>query len=720
MFSALQMTDDESSSEEAPSRNMFQQPAPQHRQAADVDEQSERQSADRARGKDETGRGRQAKAKKIKFKAELVQNRKAKDQANGIDGALQALSLRKKNKKKRARELKNARLKALARSDTDSDESEAGDQEIKAPLDPVTAARARDMVSVSTLDGNPAEDLYVPVLSFADLSQRAQVPDALVHGALVSVSSYQHVAGQSVEDVNLHPSAVQAECWGAMFEMQAGGGTSRMTGRDVVAISHTGSGKTLAFLVPVFACLLASGGEPSDDNADFDGIAAPSALVLAPTRELCLQISDVAEIIGKEVSISVLGVVGGAGFEHQRRQILSTQARVIVATPGRLLAHCGVPKDTDSGSHTTDTDHLTSLVADLAIGDPANDKSSDAGAASPVVSLQRVRALVLDEADRLLDLGFEKDIRMITNLIATRNSSKVGVTQARGQPTNFLNPDVHPQTILTSATWSAHVDNLSRLVIGRQCVKIVVGEQGLSAAASVTQTVEVLKRKGGHRQKRLVSLLRSYLGKSESSDEGGDVPLPAKALNHDSPRILVFVVFKKEAVDVSKLLLAKNIPCGYLHGGLSQLRRQTAMKAFREGEFPVLVATDVAGRGLDVDDVSHVVNYSLGLSVEQYVHRIGRCGRAGRKGFAHTFILDVDKRLTPALVSTLRQANQRVPVDLAELAARAERQAARGGGRVLDDDDDDVEEARRVNREKQKKQTFGHQKGGGKKQGRRR
>jgi ATP-dependent RNA helicase DBP3 len=296
------------------------------------------------------------------------------------------------------------------------------------------------------------------------------------------------------------------------------------------------------------------------------------------------------------------------------------------------------------------------------------------------MTLGRVTSLVLDEADRLLDLGFEADLKTIT-------------TQW-GNGHNFLQPDVHPRVVMTTATWAAAMNALALQFVLPGCVKITVGEKDLSASKTVTQTVEVLTRKGAFRDKRLCELLHAYL-------EAG---IPA--------RVLVFVLFKKEASQVATMLEAKGFKAAHLHGDMSQKQRATTLQEFRDGILPVLVATDVAARGLDVPEVTHVINTSLGLSVDHYIHRIGRCGRAGRQGTAHTFVVDYDRKFASELVMVLDQSRQSIPGELYEMAEKWDRkksksvtrgEAAWASGRRgeeanLDEDELAKLEAREANR----------------------
>lgn len=241
----------------------------------------------------------------------------------------------------------------------------------------------------------------------------------------------------------------------------------------------------------------------------------------------------------------------------------------------------------------------------------------------------------------MLDLGFEEALQQIDAAV----------------PANR-------QTALFSATWEAEAQRAAGTFLKRGAaavVKVVIGSEELAAAKSVTQIVEVVDRRQARREKRLLQLLDLYHSSRTN-------------------RVLIFVLYKKEASVLADYLNRKGWKSVAISGDRSQAQRIAALESFRSGSTPILVATDVAARGLDVKDVTHVINFSLGLSVEQYIHRVGRCGRAGAKGLAHTFVVDYDAPHTPALVALLEDSRQEVPPALKEMADRAARQAAKHAG----------------------------------------
>jgi len=262
-----------------------------------------------------------------------------------------------------------------------------------------------------------------------------------------------------------------------------------------------------------------------------------------------------------------------------RKKALKEGVHVVVATPGRLL----------------------DLINDQAL------------------TLQDVNYLVLDEADRMLDLGFEKDIRSIIDMTPKTR-----------------------QTLMFSATWPKDVQKLAAQFLNNP-LKVTIGSDELSANKNVTQLVEVIEPLA--RDERLIQLLSNY-HKSRKN------------------KVLVFVLYKKEATRVENFLRRRGWANCSIHGDKNQSQRLEALASFTSGTVPLLIATDVAARGLDIPKVEYVINYSFPLTIEDYVHRIGRTGRAGAKGISHTFFQQFDKTHAGELVQVLKDANQTVPEDL--------------------------------------------------------
>jgi len=354
------------------------------------------------------------------------------------------------------------------------------------------------------------------------------------------------------------PTPIQAQCWPILG-----------SGRDIIGIAETGSGKTLAFSIPGLAHL------QHRLSTEKTVPGRPMMLIISPTRELAMQSQVVLEEAGKSCKVRSICVYGGVPKWEQKQQ-LSRGVEVVVATPGRLI--------------------------DL-MGEGACD-------------LSQVSYLVLDEADRMLDQGFERDIRQI-----------IGEThQAR-------------QTALFSATWPDSVRELAHSFLSRP-IKVTIGSDDLAAGTRITQIVEVLEDRA--REQRLQQLLKKYHADRKN-------------------RILIFALYKKEAARLEGNLSRSGWKVTSIHGDKSQDGRTKAVEEFKSGSIPLLVATDVAARGLDIPGVDYVINYSFPLTIEDYVHRIGRTGRAGREGTAHTFFQQCDKLRAGELVKVLNDAGQNVP-----------------------------------------------------------
>jgi len=371
------------------------------------------------------------------------------------------------------------------------------------------------------------------------------------------------------------PTPIQASAWPLIA-----------SGRDTIGIAQTGSGKTLAFSIPALAHMKHRLDEERAKKGNIPKRKGPMMLILAPTRELAQQSQDVLEVAGKFCGIRSVAVYGGVSKDGQRRSLLNTKGNapfeVVVATPGRLI-------------------------------DLMNEETCD---------LSDVSYLVLDEADRMLDQGFERDVRKI--IAATH---------------------VERQTCLFSATWPDSVRELAHEFL-KNPLKITIGSDDLTAAATIEQIVEVFDDER-LRQGKLIQLLKKHKGTGKGSDMN---------------RVLVFVLYKKEATRIEEVLQRQGWKVTSVQGDKTQAARQKAVDDFKAGTIPILVATDVAARGLDIPGVDLVINYSFPLTIEDYVHRIGRTGRAGRKGIAHTFFqAGADKLRAGELVKVLKDAGQPVP-----------------------------------------------------------
>ncbi|CAO3610911.1 unnamed protein product [Cunninghamella blakesleeana] len=369
--------------------------------------------------------------------------------------------------------------------------------------------------------------------------------------------------------------------------------------RDLMACAQTGSGKTGGFLFPVLSELFQKGPLPLPDEANggYRGRKAyPTVLILAPTRELVSQIYDEAKKFAYRSWVKPAVVYGGADIGAQLRQI-DRGCDLLVATPGRLV------------------DLLERAR----------------------ISLCNIRYLVLDEADRMLDMGFEPQIRRIVE--------KEDM------------PDVRDRvTLMFSATFPRDIQYLARDFL-KDYIFLSVGRVG-STSENITQKVEYVEEE----DKR--SVLLDILHSTEVDG-----------------LTLIFVETKRMADALSDFLLNHNFPATAIHGDRTQRERERALDSFRSGRTPIMVATAVAARGLDIANVSHVISFDLPTDIDDYVHRIGRTGRAGNTGLATAFFNRNNKNIVNDFIDILSEANQEVP-EFLESVARETRSGARARSAV--------------------------------------
>mgnify|MGYP006132004605 CR=1 FL=1 len=249
-----------------------------------------------------------------------------------------------------------------------------------------------------------------------------------------------------------------------------------------------------------------------------------------------------------------------------------------------------------------------------------------------VCSLNTVKFVVLDEADRMLDMGFEKDMRKILALVGTATH----------------------QTLMFSATWPQEIRKLANEFL-TDPIRVTIGDDDLTANVRVKQNVEVIDAASHIREARLQVVMKKY---SPVATCAGGVA------GADVHRTLVFVLYKREAPRIEAILKRMGYHAASIHGDKSQSERIAALSAFKDGSAAVLVATDVAARGLDIPGVETVINFSFPLTIEDYIHRIGRTGRAGKFGISHTFFTTNDKARAGELVNVMRQAAQTVPKEM--------------------------------------------------------
>uniref|UniRef100_A0A4W4FND3 RNA helicase n=1 Tax=Electrophorus electricus TaxID=8005 RepID=A0A4W4FND3_ELEEL len=363
--------------------------------------------------------------------------------------------------------------------------------------------------------------------------------------------------------------------------IQAQGFPLALSGRDMVGIAQTGSGKTLAYLLPAIVHI---NHQPYLERGD-----GPICLVLAPTRELAQQVQQVAYDYGKSSRIKSTCVYGGAPKGPQIRD-LERGVEICIATPGRLIDFLEAGK----------------------------------------TNLRRCTYLVLDEADRMLDMGFEPQIRKIVDQIR---------------------PD--RQTLMWSATWPKEVRQLAEDFL-RDYVQINIGALELSANHNILQIVDVCME--NEKDNKLIQLMEEIMAEKEN-------------------KTIIFVETKKRCDELTRRMRRDGWPAMCIHGDKSQPERDWVLSEFRSGKAPILIATDVASRGLDVEDVKFVINYDYPNSSEDYVHRIGRTARSTNKGTAYTFFTPGNLRQARDLVRVLEEARQAINPKLLQLV-----DSGRGGG----------------------------------------
>src|SRR3569833_1751457 len=384
-----------------------------------------------------------------------------------------------------------------------------------------------------------------------------------------------------------------------------------MSGRDVIGVAKTGSGKTMAFLLPMFRHI-----KDQDPVKDNEG---PIGLILTPTRELAVQIHRDCKPFLKGLGLRAVCAYGGPPIKDQIAE-LKRGAEIVVATTGRMI--------------------------DLLAANQGR-----------VVNLKRTTYIVLDEADRMFDMGFEPQVMKI-----------------------FANIRPDRQTVLFSATMPRIIDALVKKVLNNP-VEIVVGGRSV-VAPEITQIVEIREEKD--KFIRLLELL-------------GDL-----YVNDDDVRSLIFVERQEKADDLLRELLRKGYGCMSIHGGKDQVDRDSTIADFKSGVCPVLIATSVAARGLDVKQLKLVVNYDAPNHLEDYVHRAGRTGRAGNTGTAVTFVTEEQENCAPGIAKALEQSGQPVPERLNEMRKAWKEKVKSGkakdqsgfGGKGLEKLDKDREAAR--------------------------
>ncbi|NXI72219.1 DDX43 helicase, partial [Anseranas semipalmata] len=358
------------------------------------------------------------------------------------------------------------------------------------------------------------------------------------------------------------PTPIQSQAWPIILQ-----------GIDLIGIAQTGTGKTLAYLMPGFIHL-------ASQPISKDQRGGPGMLVLAPTRELALQVE--AECLKYTYKgIKSICIYGGGDRKGQINMV-TKGVDIVIATPGRLN--------------------------DLQMNNFINLKSI---------------TYLANEADKMLDMGFEPQIMKI--LIDVR-------------------PD--RQTVMTSATWPDGVRRLAKSYLKNPMI-VYVGTPDLAAVNTVEQRVIVIAEE----EKR--AFMQHFIDSMKPKD-----------------KVIIFVGKKLAADDLASDFGLQGIPVQSLHGNREQCDREQALDDFKKGKVRILVATDLASRGLDVHDITHVFNYDFPRNIEEYVHRVGRTGRAGRSGEAITLVTKKDWKVASELIDILERANQVVPEELISMAER--------------------------------------------------
>ncbi|XP_055841390.1 uncharacterized protein LOC129908708 isoform X2 [Episyrphus balteatus] len=371
------------------------------------------------------------------------------------------------------------------------------------------------------------------------------------------------------------PTAIQAQGW-----------PIALSGRDMVGIAQTGSGKTLAYVLPAVVHI---NNQPRLQHGE-----GPIALILAPTRELAQQIQQVANDFGSQTRVRNTCIFGGAP-KHSQARDLERGVEIVIATPGRLI------------------DFLE----------------------RGVTNLQRCTYLVLDEADRMLDMGFEPQIRKIMEQIR---------------------PD--RQVLMWSATWPKEVKMLAEEFLDNY-IQINIGSLTLSANHNILQIVDVCEEQ--EKDTKLIKLLTEISSENET-------------------KTIIFVETKKRVDEITRTISRQGWRACAIHGDKSQQERDYVLASFRNGRQSILVATDVAARGLDVEDVKFVINYDYPSNSEDYVHRIGRTGRSNNTGTAYTLFTNSNSNKANDLIQVLREANQVINPRLMEMAQYGSGSNKRGRG----------------------------------------
>ena len=353
-------------------------------------------------------------------------------------------------------------------------------------------------------------------------------------------------------------AAIEAAGYTTPTPIQAQAIPVALEGRDVVGIAQTGTGKTASFVLPLLHML-----EKGRARARM-----PRSLILEPTRELAAQVAEAIEALGSQHKLTVALLIGGVSFDDQERK-LERGADILIATPGRLLDHFGRGK----------------------------------------LLMSAVDYLVIDEADRMLDMGFIPDIERICKLLPPSR-----------------------QTLFFSATMPPEIQKLTEQFL-RNPEQIRVSAPATTAKL-ITQKLKFSPANSKMKRHVLRELMRSEVGSVKNA--------------------IIFCNRKRDVAVLHKSLVKHGFNAAALHGDLDQRQRMATLEGFRKGEITYLAASDVAARGLDIPDVSHIFNFDVPISPEDYVHRIGRTGRAGREGYTAMIVTPKEMKALAAIESLVK------------------------------------------------------------------
>ncbi|KAI9140157.1 P-loop containing nucleoside triphosphate hydrolase protein [Paraphysoderma sedebokerense] len=591
-----------------------------------VVETNDKMEVDQANGQSDKNSKKEKKDKKDKKSKKEKKNKELKADSSsdkGSVGKTEVPTAESPEKSKKKKEKKDKKRKRTQEVDFSVDSSSASPKKQKSESTPPTPSTSPSTDGIWTYKEHPS----LSSTTAADVSKYYESHNITIEGnngkLFKPIMRFDQTSLPKdilkITEGFEKPTPIQSASW-----------PLSLSGHDVVAIAETGSGKTLGFTIPALIHIFNRRKQSPSYNSKNK---TPTVLVILPTRELALQLHQVCIAASEATNISSTVIYGGVPKQHQIND-LKKGVDIVVGTPGRLL-------------------------------DLINDGYCD---------VSNVDYMVLDEADRMLDMGFEVDVRKILSMV--KKGRQTLMFSGNYSFTFYLLCRFIPSLsrILTkepsAATWPESIRALASEFLSSP-IKLTIGSDSLAASQNVTQIVSVLEPYDKSTQ--LAQLLRKYHDSKNRSN-----------------KILVFVLYKKEAVRVENEIARWGYKVVGIHGDKSQQSREVALGEFRDGKSKVLVATDVAARGLDIPNVEYVINYTFPLTIEDYIHRIGRTGRAGQKGTSHTFFTLHDKSHSGELVNVLKQGNHPVPPELLKFGTTVKRKEHKSYGAFYKDIDTNV------------------------------